>query len=357
MRHLLRLSVLFISIAILTLATVPAIAQDTTPLRVAIKPLTPFVNYDADGSYSGFSIDLWNAIAARNNWTFEYVALETVPEVLDAVRAGDSDVGIAGISITREREETLDFSQPMFNAGLQIMTQIGGESPGLDLILRFFSPGLLVVFIVLLVVITLVGHVVWLVERKNPDFPDDYLPGVGEGIWWAASALIGGSDKMPRSVIGRLGALIWIVTGIVLIAFLTADLSAQNTVAQLESSIRGMDDLPGKRIVTVANTTSADFLRERDLLYVTVDSIEAAYQMLENERADAIVFDAPVLRYYAHTEGRGRVTLAGGIFARQDYGIAVQQDSPLREPIDRALLALLEDGTYEDLMVRWFGSE
>jgi polar amino acid transport system substrate-binding protein len=337
--------------------SVSTVAQDTTPLRVAIKPQTPFVMYNTDGSYNGFIIGLWEAIAEQNNWTFEYVPLETVPEVLDAVRAGDAEVGIAGISITREREETLDFSQPMFNAGLQIMTTVGGESPGIDLILRFFSPSLLLVFIVLFVVIILVGHLVWVVERKNPDFPDDYLPGVGEGIWWAASALIGGSDKMPRSAMGRVGALIWIVTGIVLIAFLTADLSAQNTVAQLQSNIRGFDDLPGKRIVTVANTTSADFLRQHNLLFSTVATIEAAYPLLESGRADAIVFDAPVLRHYAFTDGQGRVTLAGGVFARQDYGIVVQQDSPLRELIDRVLLALLEDGTYQAIMVRWFRTE
>lgn len=38
-------------------------------LRVAIKPLTPFVMTAASGvDYEGFSIDLWNAIAAKNGW-------------------------------------------------------------------------------------------------------------------------------------------------------------------------------------------------------------------------------------------------------------------------------------------------
>ncbi|MDX2136793.1 MAG: transporter substrate-binding domain-containing protein [Chloroflexota bacterium] len=238
MRYVLRFSALLSCIVVLTVVRTSAVAQDTTPLRVAIKPLTPFVIYNDDGTFSSFSIDLWEAIAERNTWGFEYVPLETVADVLEMVRTGDADVGIAGISITREREETLDFSQPMFNAGLQIMTNTNGSAPGLDLLLRFFSPSLLLVFIVLFVVIILVGHLVWLVEHKKPEFPDDYLP--------------------------------------------------------------------GKRIVTVADTTSAAFLQERNLLFSTVTTIEEAYPLLESRRADAIVYDAPVLRYTGACDDRGQ---------------------------------------------------
>lgn len=347
---------ILIALFTLLLLAVPAAAQDE-PLRVAVKPLVPFVNEEPDGSLSGFSIDLWNAIAAHEGRSFEYVRYETVAEVLDAVRSGAADVGIAGISITREREETLDFSQPMFNAGLQIMTRAEGSAPGLELIAQFFSPTTLAALAIMLAVVIIVGHVIWLVERRNPEFPDAYLPGVGEGIWWAASSLIGSGDKMPRSVIGRIGAIIWVVTGIFLIAFLTADLSAQNTIDQLQSSIRGIADLPGKRIVTVQGTTAADFLREQNLLASTVQTIEDAYALLETGRADAIVYDAPVLRYYAITEGRGRVSMVGGLFERQDYGIAQPTGSPNREWIDRALLALLEDGAYDAIYQRWFGAE
>jgi polar amino acid transport system substrate-binding protein len=344
---------LFLVIA-LSLVASPLSAQGEVK-RVAIKPLIPFVIYNEDGTYSGFSIDIIQSIADRNGWQIEWHALDTVAEVLDEVRAGQSDIGIAGISITAAREEVLDFSQPIFNAGLQIMTAVGGENPGIGLLQALLQPQLLLIPLVMLIVIVVIGHVVWLVERKNPDFPDDYLPGVGEGIWWAASSLIGAGDKMPKSLVGRLGALVWVITGIVLISLLTANLTAVNTIAQLQSSISSVDDLPGKRIVTVAETTSAEWLRANNLAFRPVETIEGAYRLLNNHQVDAIVFDSPVLLYYAATEGRGRVTLAGGVFARQDYGIALPSNSTDREAIDRALLAMLEDGSYDTIYERWFG--
>jgi len=333
------------------------LAQDApqNDLQVAIKPLVPFVIYNDDGTYSGFSIDLWEEIARRTGHSFIYVPLETVSEVLDDVQAARVDVGIAGISITREREELVDFSQPMFNAGLQILTSVDGNDPGPALILQFFNPTILIGIGIMCVAVVLVGHFVWLVERKNPNFPDAYLPGVGEGIWWAAASLIGAGENMPRSIAGRVGAFVWVILGIFLIAYLTADLSAQNTVQQLQGSIGGVDDLPGKRIATVEGTTAAEYLRDRRLIFVPLPDIDEGYALLEDDAIDALVYDAPVLIYYANTEGQGKVQIVGPLFDRQDYGIALPTGSALREDIDRALLELLEDGIYDEIYERWFG--
>ncbi len=46
--------------------------------------------------------------------------------------------------------------------------------------------------------------------------------------------------------------------------------------------------------------------------------------------------------------------MTGSKFALQDYGIALQSGSPLREPINQTLLALMEDGVYRDLMHKYF---
>ncbi|MCA9905635.1 MAG: transporter substrate-binding domain-containing protein [Anaerolineae bacterium] len=344
-----------LALALLSVPQASAQEVPTDRLRVAIKPLLPFVIYNDDGTYSGFSIDLWNEIAARSGITFTYVPLETVTEVLDYVRDSRADVGIAGISITREREEYVDFSQPMFNAGLRIMTSTAGSDPGPALILEFFSPTVLLGMLVVFISVVLIGHFVWLVERKNPDFPDAYLPGVGEGVWWAAASLIGAGENMPRSIAGRIGAFVWIIVGIFLIAYLTADLSAQNTIQQLQGTIGSVDDLPGKRIATVEGTTAANYLRDQRLLFVPLDNIEAGYELLEGDAIDALVYDSPVLIYYANTDGQGKVQVVGPLFERQDYGIALPTGSPLREVIDRALLELVEDNLYDDIYARWFG--
>lgn len=331
------------------------LAQDL-PLRVAIKPLTPFVMYGENNTYSGFSIELWDEVARRMGVQTEFVPLQTVQEVLDVVRFDAADVGIAGISITSEREQYVDFSQPMFNSGLKILISDQPANPGVSILLQLLTPSLLVIVAILVVVIILVGHFVWIFERNNPAFHHTYFVGVGEGIWWAASSLLGGADKMPRSIAGRVGAIIWIITGIILISLFTANLTAQNTVQQLQSNIGGVDDLPGKRVATVENTTAAQYLDDERLIYVPVATIEEAYQLLREDRVDAVVYDAPVLQYYANTEGKGRVSVVGSLFERQEYGIALPTGSPQREQVDRALLAIFEDGFYDELYQKWFGS-
>lgn len=332
------------------------LAAQQQPLKVAIKPLIPFVIYGENNQYSGFSIDLWTEIANRMGIDYTYVPLKTVTEVLDAVQSNQVDLGIAGISITKDREQLLDFSQPMFNSGLKILVPAHQNDAGVSILLQLLTPNLLVIFGILLVVVIGVGHLVWFFERKNPAFRHTYFAGVGEGIWWAASSLLGGADKMPQSIAGRVGAIIWIITGIILISLFTANLTAQNTVQQLESNIRGLDDLPGKRITTVEGTTATRYLDDQQLVYTTVKTIEDAYQLLTDKRTDAVIYDAPVLQYYANTTGKGLVTVVGSLFNRQDYGIALPTGSPNREQIDQALLSIIEDGTYENLYQRWFGT-
>ena len=51
----------------------------------------------------------------------------TCGALLDDVRAGKADVGVAAISITAAREAEFDFSQPILNAGLQIMVRGKGQ--------------------------------------------------------------------------------------------------------------------------------------------------------------------------------------------------------------------------------------
>jgi polar amino acid transport system substrate-binding protein len=72
----------------------------TETLKVAIKPLEPFVVKREDGSYAGYSIDLWQEVARRNGWSTEFVWTETVTELLKQVENGNVDAGIAGISMT-----------------------------------------------------------------------------------------------------------------------------------------------------------------------------------------------------------------------------------------------------------------
>jgi polar amino acid transport system substrate-binding protein len=49
------------------------------------------------------------------------------------------------------------------------------------------------------------------------------------------------------------------------------------------------------------------------------------------------------------------VKMVGAEFDRRSIAFEMQLDSPLRRKIDRALVALRENGTYQQIYDKWFG--
>ena len=63
-----------------------------------------------------------------------------------------------------------------------------------------------------------------------------------------------------------------------------------------------------------------------------------------------------MLLYYASHEGNGKAQVVGLIFRKENYGIALQDKSPLRKPVNEALLKIKESGIYDQLYKKWFVS-
>ena len=138
----------------------------------------------------------------------------------------------------------------------------------------------------------------------------------------------------------------------------TAVVTASLTVQQLQGDIRGPDDLPGKRVATTIGSTSATFLRTRThVAPIEYSNIEQAYDALLKHQADAVVFDSPVLLYYATRDGAGKVQVVGTVFRKEDYGIVFPRGSAWRKPVNEALLRLRENGQYQTIYDKWFSTE
>jgi polar amino acid transport system substrate-binding protein len=352
----------------LTLAAAPARTQ-TTPegrsspktVRVATRVLPPFVT-DSGGKLGGFSIELWNRIGERLNLRTEYLPKPGVRELLTAVKDGEAGVGIAAISITSERIAEFDFSQPMFDSGLEILVraQSGGGTAFPSFFSVVFAPALLQLLGIALLLILIPAHIIWFAERRCKDGiieHEKYFPGILKALWWSAGTLGAQADEMPRSTLGRIIALIWMFGSITFVAYFTAAVTTALTVQQLQGNIRGPEDLPGKKVATTAASTSARYLREQHAQVLEFEKIDDAYDTLLQKKADAVVFDAPVLLHYAARDGKGRVQVVGATFRKENYGIALPQGSALRKRIDSALLGLREDGTYQELYDKWFSEK
>ena len=351
-----------LAIALLILLADPLLVMaqsDGEPLRVAINPVEPFVLLDGVEP-SGFSIDLWDAIASQGDLSYEFVEVDSVASLLEAVATGRADLGIGATSITTQREETFDFSQPFFASGLQILTR-QGQSAGLLGALRSIFTGNLIRFLAAtFAILLIIAHVAYFLERdENSDFQGGYLHGIYNAFYWTivTASTVGYGDTVLKDTRGKFLAMVWILMGIFLVSYFTATVTASLTLGQLEQGIQSPGDLRGRAVVTLAGTTSAEFLQSRGIVFTTAASIPEAIGLLQNGTVDAIVYDAPVLQYYS-TLAIGRDTvLIPNRFQTENYGIVFPQQSPVQESVNRALLTLYENGVHEQIRLRWFGEQ
>jgi polar amino acid transport system substrate-binding protein len=111
-----------IALALLTLLSLalPATAQSDDPMVFGTVHRPPFADTEGD-QITGFSIDLMRAIADEIGREVVFEPNERFGDMLASVRAERVDGAIANISITADRERAMDFSQPIFGSGIQIL--------------------------------------------------------------------------------------------------------------------------------------------------------------------------------------------------------------------------------------------
>jgi glutamine transport system substrate-binding protein len=83
---------------------------------------TAFVPFEfkQDGKYTGFDIEMWEAIAADLGMEYELRPMD-FSGIIPALQTGQVDVALAGITIKPEREEVIDFSDGYYDSGFRMM--------------------------------------------------------------------------------------------------------------------------------------------------------------------------------------------------------------------------------------------
>lgn len=210
----------------------------------------PFCYPDDDGVYTGFDIEILEALSEYLGFDYELTPMDFTA-LLMSVQSEKLDMGLAGITITEERQEVMDISDPYYDAGIYV-----------------------------------------LVSEDNDE-------------------------------------------------------------------IEGFEDLEGKTIATKEGTASADYVNENlaDCTLNTFANISEAYLELTRGAADAVVYDSPNILYYLSQNPDSGLKVVGDLLDACQYGIVLQKDSEYTEYINAGLAYLMENGTYDELYEKWFGSE
>ena len=183
------------------------------------------------------------------------------------------------------------------------------ESPGVAFILAGAEPGAgaMGIFtsilggwpILLLTVVLalLAGIVMWFLDTywNEEQFPRTFADGIIEGAWWAFVTMttVGYGDIAPVGVPGRVFAIFWILTGLVIIAIFTGVITTSLTVLTMENDVKlygtkagAINNTAEFRLGVIRNADMKNYsnfdemgedLKERGVAGVLVDAYVAAH--------------------------------------------------------------------------------
>ncbi len=310
-------------------------------LEVGIKISPPFCIDNGDGTYSGLSIDLWEEVANREGWQYEYEVF-AFDELLKAVESAEVDIAMAALTLTAERERVFDFSNPYFHSGLAIAVRSSTQSPWLSVIKSLFSWKFLLAAFALLSILASVGLIVWFVESRNnrDQFGGGVFRGVGNGIWWSAVTMttVGYGDKTPATFLGRVIGLIWMFASVLFVSSMTAGIASSLTINQLGYSFESARDLAKVEVGVVGKSAGADFLDERRIPYDSYGNVTEAMNALSIGTIDAFVYDRPLLRHELRKGTYRDIILFPENMAEAYYAFALPVDSSIREKLNQQIL-------------------
>jgi ABC-type amino acid transport substrate-binding protein len=267
------------------------------------------------------------------------------------------DGAIAAITVTAEREEVVDFTQPYFATGLGIAVAKPGVLDWWRLLRSLISTGFWVALLGLLGITVLVGVIIWLLERRaNEVFRGHPKAGITRGVWWSASTMAQSSTgHEPATVGGRIVALLWMGASVILIAVFTAGITSQLTTKQLRGTIHGFSDLKSVRVGAVAASATLPYLDTRKVAYSAYASALDGLDAIKGGRIDAFVHDRPVLASLANNKFGSSVEVLETVFDKQNYAIALPNGSPLPPKINLLLVLATRSVWWEELNEKYFG--
>lgn len=335
-----------------------AATEDDRPLRIGIADSPPFAIREADGTWTGLSLELWQRISARLDLSWELVELESA-EVDDRLADGRVDLALGGVAVTAAGIERHDYTQPYHTTGLGIAQIVRGRDSWRAAVRALADRELLVILGMIALGVLVVGLVITLIERRHAagDFGGPLSRAVAVGVWWAAVTMttVGYGDTTPKSGPGRAVALLWMFVGVVVVAIFTATVTTMLTVGSLQGVVQRPGDLFSLRLGATSGSAGAEYLARRHARFRSYPRYEDALAALARGELDAVVADQPSLRFLVTRDYAGEIGVSPIVLEPLTYAIGLPPDSPLRKSLDRAVLDLIEEDSWMDVQIRYLG--
>jgi ABC-type amino acid transport substrate-binding protein len=330
------------------------------PLRVAVYDVPPYGSVDAEGLFSGASVDLWRRVAEDLHLTYRFIAVAQMGDVITGVERGQFDAAIGAITITPDRLARVEFTYPAHRSGVAVAlpTQTGPIAAVMSYAAVVSELGPLILLTLALPV--LIGALMWIFERRrrlaaNPH--ERAVTSLSDGIYWADVTMttVGYGDVTPLTRVGRFIAVLWMLVSLALISLLTTSLVSRMTAnAVTAAPIAQISDLDEKRLAAVADSSGAEYLDEQHLHYTKYANLKDALISLVRGKSDAVVNSVGALEYVISTYFSGVIPMPSGILAPSYMAFALPPNSPLNKPLDRALIEITASASWRSLEHSYF---
>lgn len=327
-------------------------------LVVGVKEAPPFAMKADDGTWNGISVDLWRRVADELHLSYHFIEKTHVQDLIDGVAQGRFDVAVGALTETASRARLLDFTQPFYTAGLGIAVPAGNDPSWRPIIRTLTSFGFMQAVLALVGFAVATGGLLWLFERRhNEDFAGTVTKGMSTGVWWSTMAMTQRHTGLlaPRTLPGRILAIIWMVVSIITIAVFTASVTSSLTIKHLQGAVHDVGDLANARVGVVAGTSSEETLTRLKIAYRRFAAPQDGLKALRAHTLDAFVYDKPLLSWLIQQDFVGSVELIDASFDPQEYAFAMPSDSALGKPVSIAILDAVHSAWWEETLFRYIG--
>ncbi len=333
---------LLFHIGVLAQDTLPKISQNNK-IIIGLTETPPFV-VENNGKFKGLSITSWDMVNKSLGFDYEFKVYPDLVSLLSAIENKEVDLSINPVTVTDQRMDRIDFSQPYFISNTAIARK--NETQIWNYLANILSWNFISAILILLGVIFLFGFLVWLFERKrNKEEFGTGISGIFQGFWWSAVTMttVGYGDKSPKTFGGRFIGLIWMFIAIIMISSLTAGIASSLTVQNISDEITSLQDLERFEVITVRGSSAHELLDQYNIRVETVANAREGIKQIQDRDKLIFVYDEPILKNEIDLlELHEEVEVLQRTLKRDYYSYSFPKGSDLVETINPVLIATLK---------------
>ncbi|WP_029033384.1 transporter substrate-binding domain-containing protein [Salinimicrobium terrae] len=323
-------------------------------LVIGLTEAPPFVMKKGN-DFSGLSIESWSLVNRRLDSDYEFREYESLEALLTAVEQGEVDLSINPITVTDNRMQRMDFSQPYFISYTGIARKSG--STVWKYLSNIFSWNFLSAILILVGVIFIFGLLVWIFERKkNKDEFGPGAKGIMQGFWWSAVTMttVGYGDKSPRTFGGRVIGFVWMFMAIIMISTLTAGIASSLTMQNIQDDIGSVQDLERFEVYTVRSSSAQELLEQYGIGSSKVSNADEGIEALLENDNNLLVYDKPILSYRIEEKNmEDDLVVLENSLKKDYYSYSFPKESPLLKIIDPILIGTLKTMEWNSLIAEY----